>query len=554
MTWHLDTGAGAFNRQRRPGPASLEMGWARRASVLRLAAVTAACLAVGSAPALAQRTLTIAATSEPTSLDPHFHNTIANYATARQIFNALPDLSESRRQLDDRTWEFRLREGVRFHDGTPFEAEDVAFTLARPPTVPGSPSSFAHTVRGIAAVEVVDPRTVRVRAREPSPFLLNDVWNIMVLSRRVHAAATTADFDSGRLAVGTGPYRHVAYVPAERHEVAANPDFWGGRPPWDRVTTRYVADGNARLAALASGEVDLIDGVPAQEVPRLSNDPRFAVFGVDSVITVFLFPDAARERAPHVVDRQGRPLDRNPLAERRVRQALSLAVDRQGIVQRVLHGQGKPAEQFGPPGVAGRVPDMPPLPYDPAAARRLLAEAGYPEGFRLTIHGLRADFGGSEEVLEAIAEGFSSVGVETRSETVPAAAFGVRGNNREFAALLYSFSGGAIAPLRQLAMARNAETGAGPFNWQHYSNPMVEATLAEALRTTDDERRASLFAQAQRALAEDKGLIPVLYLRNNWAGRRDRVRYEPHRGGHTSAVFATPVDLTGGPGTRGGDR
>jgi peptide/nickel transport system substrate-binding protein len=508
-------------------------------------AIVLASLAFAAAPAHSQRTLTIAATSEPTSLDPHFHNTIANYATARQIFNPLPDLSESRRQLDDRTWEFRLREGVRFHDGTPIEAEDVAFSYSRAAAIKGSPASFASNVSAIAAVEVADPRTVRVRAREPSPFLLGDIFGVMVLSRRVHAGATTAGFDGGRLAIGTGPYRHVAYIPAERHEVAANPDFWGGRPPWDRVTTRYVAEGKARLAALTSGDVDLIDGVPSREVQRLSDDPRFAVFGVDSNITAFLFPDAARGQVPHVTDRQGRPLDRNPLADRRVREALSLAIDREGIVQRTLHGQGKPAEQFGPPGAAGRAPDMPPLPHDPAAARRLLAEAGYPEGFRLTIHGLRADFGESEEVLGAIAEEFSRIGVETRTETVPAAAFGRRGNNREFAAFLYTYSGGAVYPLRGLALTRNPGTGAGAFNWQHYSNPGVDAPMAEASRTMDAEQRTALIAQAQRALVEDKGLIPVLYLRNNWAGRRDRVRYEPHRGGHTSAVFTSPVDLSG---------
>ena len=128
----------------------------------------------------------------------------------------------------------------------------------------------------------------------------------------------TADFNSGRLAIGTGPYRHVSFTPNEQHEIARNPDYWGEPQPWDRVVTRYVPNAGARVATLLAGEVDLIDGVPYQDIPRLSSDPRIAVFGGDSITSVYMFPDSVREhRFLRVTGSEfNRPGPRSPAAIR----------------------------------------------------------------------------------------------------------------------------------------------------------------------------------------------------------------------------------------------
>ncbi|MBX6743331.1 MAG: ABC transporter substrate-binding protein [Acetobacteraceae bacterium] len=520
----------------------------RRLLLLATAALGMSC------PALAQdRTLTIGAQSAPSAMDPHFHSANNNNAILRQIFNPIvdfntrgelvPALAESWRAVDDRTWEFHLREGVRFHDGTPFEADDIAFTYARVPTVPNSPGPFTPSVRTVAGVEVVDSRTVRIRTREPNPFLDWDLSAVMLLSRRIHAGATTADFNSGRAMVGTGAYRHVSYALGERHEMVRNPDFWGGAVPWDRVVMRFIPNAGARVATLLSGDVDLIDFVPPQDVARLSADPRIAVFGVASQGTAYLFPDAMRDQAPFITDKQGRPLAQNPLRDRRVRQALSLAINRQAIVDRLLSGQGMPAEQFAAPSVADRAPDMPPPAFDPARARRLLAEAGYPDGFRMTIHGPNGWFAGDSDVMQAIAQGFSRIGVETRVEVLPPANFFTRATNRDFALFMTTYTSSIAAnTLRQVVMTKDPATGAGPFNRQHYSNPAVDAPLAEALRTMDPVRRRALTAQAMRATIEDAGVIPVFYLKVNWAGQKARVRYDPSPSWYTNALLATPAE------------
>jgi peptide/nickel transport system substrate-binding protein len=512
------------------------------------------CLILGlSGGAEAQRVLTIAAQSAPTAMDPHYHRANSNNAVLRHVFDGLVDydndgrvvsrLAEAWRAVDDTTWEFRLREGVRFHDGTPLAPDDIAFSFARLPNVPNSPGSFASVVRGVTGVTTIDARTIRITTREPVPLLDAELTAVLILSRRLHEGATTADFNAGRAMIGTGPYRFTAYEQGSRFEAARSPDFWGPAPPWDQVRMRFVANAASRVAALLSGDVDLIDGVPTQDLGRLAADPRVAVFTTDSNGTAYLFPDTVREQAPFVTDRQGRPLDRNPLRDRRVRQALSLALNRQAIVERVLEGQGTPAEQFAPPVTLGRAPDMPPIPNDLAVARRLLTEAGYPEGFRMTIHGPTGWFPGDVAVLQAIAQNFTRIGVETRVETLPTANFFTRATNRDFALFMTTYASNlAAVTLQQVVATRNPDAGLGPFNRQYYSNAAVDQPLVEALRTMDTPRRNALVAQSMRAVIEDVAVIPLFYLKVNWAGLRSRVRYDASPAWYTNALFATPAD------------
>ncbi len=509
-----------------------------------------------SSPALAQRTLTIGVQTPTTSLDPHYHNTTQNNATLGQVFERLfeltprrtlePRLAESLRALDANTWELKLREGVRFHDGTPFEAEDIAWTYARIPQVQNSPALFTVAVRPIVAIEVKDPRTVILRTREPTPSLPFDLASPVILSRRIHGAngpaPASSEFNSGRLAIGTGPYRLASYNHGDRIEFTRNETYWGPAEPWDRVVMRAIPQPGSRVAALLSGEVDMIDYVPSQDVARLERDAKLRVFSTDSISTVYLAPDAMRDTTPFAFDKEGRPLPRNPLADRRVREALSLAIPRQAIAERLYQGQARPADQFAAPAAEHRIENLPPLPFDQARARRLLAEAGYPEGFRLTVHGPVNFFPADDNILQAIAQGFSRIGVETQVQTLPGPTLFTRATNREFSLFITFFSSWfAINPIRQVVMTRDPVAGFGPFNRTRYSNPAVDGPAAEALVTMDEERRRALTNQAMAALMEDKGVIPVVVLRYAWAGRRDRVTYEASPGGWTTSLYAKPV-------------
>jgi len=517
----------------------------------RIAAAAMAALLVAS-PALAQRVLTIGAQTPPSALDPHFHNTQNNNQIARMVFEPLfeldnrirfqPRLARSMRPLDDLTWEVKLNTAARFHDGTPFEAEDIAFTFARVPTVPNSPALFTSAVRGITAVEVVDAETVLLRLREPNPLMRFDMTSPVILSRKIHGPAPqTADFNSGKLMIGTGPYRHVDYRQGERLELARNTEWYGPIEPWDRVVYRYIPQSGSRTAALLAGEVDLIDYVPVQDIPRLQQDARFAVFQIDSITLVYLAPDAMREASPFVTDRQGKPLPANPLADRRVREALSLAIPRQQIAERLYSGLASPADQFAAPGAEHRIEGSGPLPFDPARARALLAEAGYPQGFRLTLHGPNGFFPSDDNLLQAIAQGLTRIGIEAQVQALPPATLFTKATNRDFSIFMtYYSSYTSLIPLRNVVMTRNAELGHGAFNRQRYSNPAVDMPLAQALATMDEDRRRALTQQAMQALLDDKGLIPVINLKNAWAGRRDRVVYDPSPPNVTEPRLARP--------------
>jgi peptide/nickel transport system substrate-binding protein len=509
--------------------------------------------AAGAQSSPAGRTLTIGMGGVPTGYDPHYHSTNNNNAQLRQIFNPLIDidtqgrpfgvLAESWRVVDDLTWEFRLRDGIRFHDGTPFSPEDIAFTLARVPTIPNSPGPFTTQVRPISRVEIVDARTVRLHTAAPTPFLERDIAQVMMLSRTIHANAQLADFNAGRALVGTGAYRHVALSLGERHEIARNPNFWGDRPAWDRVVTRFVTNPGARSAALLAGDVDLIDAVPVTDVARLSSDPRLALFATDSNTTAFMFPDAARDNAPHITDKQGNPLATNPLRDRRVRQAISLAMPRDAIVERLMQGQGTPAEQIASRALPDRAPGMAALPTDVNRARALLREAGYPDGFRMTIHGPNGFIVGDADILQAVAQALTRIGIETRVEVIPPAPFFTRATAREFSFFFSTFTANTAAVmLRQVVMTRDPQQGLGAFNRGHYSSPAVDVPLAEALRTMDEGRRNALTAQAMRAAVDDLAVVPLMYVRVNWAGIRNKVRYDAHPSWFTNALLASPAE------------
>lgn len=515
--------------------------------------VCALSLSLCAGASQAQRSLTIAAQTPPSALDPHFHNTTNNSMMARQIFEPLfeldnnarpePRLATSLRRIDDLTWEVKLRQGVRFHDGTPFEAEDVAYTFARIPNVPNSPALFTPAVRTISRVEIVDAQTIRLHTREPNPLMHFDLAAPFILSRRSGPNPSTSDFNTGRLAVGTGPYRFVSYAQGERLELTRNATYWGPAQPWERVVIRFIPQAGSRMAALLTGEVDLIDYVPVQDVERLERDRRFRLFGVDSVTFVYLFPDSMREVSPHVTDRQGRPLLANPLADRRVREALSLAIPRETISTRLYQGLARPADQFAAPVAEHRLEGLPPLAHDPTRARELMAEAGFGDGFRMTIHGPNGFFPSDDNLLQALAQAFTRIGIETQVQALPPANLFTRATGREFSLFMTYFSSYlTINPMRQVVMTRNPDLGHGPFNRQRYSNPRMDAPLSQALVTMDDGRRRELTQLAARELLHDMGVIPIIYLRNVWAGRRDRVIYDPSPVNHTTATLARPAD------------
>lgn len=376
-----------------------------------------------AAPAMAQ-TLTIGSAAPVTTIDPHFHNVGPNNALTMHIFDRLverdgrarphPSLAVSWRVLSDTVWEFKLREGVTWHDGRPFTADDVVFTFSRVPNVPNSPGGFQGFLRAISRVEVVDDHTLRLHTRAPHPLMPLDLASVSIISRHAGEGAATEDYNSGRAAIGTGPYRLVSYSSGDRIEMARNDAWFGPAQPWTRVNYRIVNNDAARTAAMLAGDLDLIEQVPTSDLARLRRDPRVTVTEIPSLRTVYMAPDYSRDGGtPLVTDNAGQPLPVNPFKDARVRRALSMAINRDALVERVMEGAATSTAQWLPDGAFGYNAAVRPRAYDPDGAKRLLAEAGYPDGFRITMHTPNDRWPNDARLAQAVAQMWTRIGVRT---------------------------------------------------------------------------------------------------------------------------------------------
>src|SRR6266567_6210411 len=231
--------------------------------------------------------LTIGIGADVTAIDPHYHNVTPNNNVAAHIFDYLvlrderqrtiPGLAESWRTIDPVTWEFKLRRGVKFHDGSDFTAADVVASIERVPMVPNSPSPFTAYTKQIKEMIVVDPLTIRFRTATPYPLMPSDMTQVAIISKSA-AKATTEDFNSGKAAIGTGPYKLVRYAKGDRIELARFDGYWGGKTPWEKVTLRLLPSDAPRVAALLAGDVQAIENVPTSDAAHLRTDKRVSLY------------------------------------------------------------------------------------------------------------------------------------------------------------------------------------------------------------------------------------------------------------------------------------
>jgi peptide/nickel transport system substrate-binding protein len=504
----------------------------RRFAASLVAGLALQAIAAFAAVAADEREVTIGLGASVTSTDPHFHTLTTNTMMARHFFDSLiepdaqlvmhPGLAESWRPLDDTSWEIKLRRGVKFHDGSEFDAKDVVASFKRAPNVPNSPASFAIYLSAAKAIQVIDRYTIHILTDKPAPLLPNDLSNIMIIPARL-VDATTADFNAGTAMIGTGPFKFVEYVPGDHVTMVRNDAYWGDPPAWSKVTFRIITNAAARVAALRSGGLQMIDNVPTADIATLKRDPELRLSSTISNRVIYLHMDQWRAVTPFALDKAGRPLAANPFKDLRVRQALSKAINRQAIVDRVMEGQAIPAAQLLPDGFFGVSPDLAVERYDPEGARKLLAEAGYPDGFRLTVHGPNDRYINDDKVLQAVAQMFSRVGIETRVETMPWASYATRSGKLEFSMMLVGWgadTGETSSALRSFLATSDREKGMGTGNRGRYSNPGLDAVLEHALATVDDGAREKLLWQADEIAMRDVGVIPLHYEVSTWATRK----------------------------------
>jgi peptide/nickel transport system substrate-binding protein len=496
------------------------------------AVITATFVATTSLSAFAAD-IVIGRATEPSAIDPQFSRTGNNQMTADNMFETLlstdanlqmhPHLATKWTNTDDVTWEIMLRDDVTFHDGSPLTADDVIFSLDRTDKVPNSPAPFSDMVSSVESVEKIDDHKIRIKTKAPNPALMEQIGRVFIISKKAAENATLDDFNSGKATIGTGPYQFVSWKPAESLTLKAYPNYWGEKPDFENVEFRFIANNAARTAALLSGSVDLIDSVAPSDVQRLQTEGNLKVYPIESGRLVYLALNMRNDTAPGVVDASGKAIDPNPFRDVRVRQAISAMLDRGLLVDRILGGSGVPSAQVVPSVLGGHVADLKPAPADAAEAKRLLAEAGFPEGFGITLYSSNDRFPGDGEIAQAMGQLLARGGLKVNGvQTQPYNVYASAATKGEYGAFIFSL--GASTPnseasLRSLLQTYNAEEGTGGFNRMRYSNPAFDTALKSAMEEFDYDARMKKLEDATRIAMEDQAIVPLYFQKIYWASR-----------------------------------
>ncbi len=508
-------------------------------------AVFAAGFAAG--PVAAQE-LKVAMSSPPNSMDPHFYNLFSNINVSEHIFESLikmdadsriiPSLAESWKLIDNLTWEFKLRKDAKFHDGSDVTAEDVAWSIDRTSKIVNSPGKFDVYTKSIVSKTIVDPKTIRLITATPYPLMLSDLTSIFIVSKKATEGLSSDDFSSGKGMVGSGPFKFVSFARDDRVELVRNDQYWGTKPAWTKVTLRFIPQPATRVAALLAKDVDAIENVPTADLKRIRDSKDLNFFSKVSHRVIYLNLDQ-REKSPFVTDKDGNVLEKNPFRDQRVRDAMTIAINREAIKDRVMEGLSEPTSNMVPATLFGHVPELKVPKYDPDRAKKLLAEAGYPNGFGVTLHGPNNRYVNDEPILQAVASMWTRIGVPTKVAASPMADFASRVSIRrkEFSTWLLGWgaqTGEVSSPLRALTACENPEKGFGTNNGMSYCNPKADALLEQGLAEVDDAKRLKLFQEAVTMVIKDGAFMPIHQQVTTWAARKG-IDYVPRTDERTYA-------------------
>jgi len=490
-------------------------------------------LSSGLALATHAATLRIASAFDPQTMDPHAIALLYHTRVSVQIYEGLvnrdeqfrlePSLALSWQATGPTTWRFKLRPGVLFHDGTPFTADDAVFSIER---ALAPPSQRSFQLKGVKGVRKVDDLTIEFQLEAPDAVLPEKIWPLAMMSKAwciKHGVERAQDFNGKqetfavRNANGTGPFMLERYEPDIRTVLKRNPRWWGQggdkrNGNVDEVTLVAIRADATRLAALVSGEIDLVLDPPVQDVERLKREPAIKLLQVTDLGQQYLVFDVARDELADS-DVKGR----NPFKDLRVRRAVYHAINVELITQKVLRGLAAPTGAYLSPRVDGSPPELDKrLPYDPAKARALLAEAGYPSGFAVTLDCVNVPW--REAVCQAMTAMLTQVGIRATLRSSPTNQFfpKLSGATASFLEFGWTPNPDAWASLNALFRTWDA-SGLGTFNAGRYSNPKLD-TLIDNMRVEPDlTRRRAMVGVALRIVNDELPFVPLYRRTLTWA-------------------------------------
>jgi peptide/nickel transport system substrate-binding protein len=487
--------------------------------------VTAGLLALGATASQAE-TFRFSAAADVATLDPHAHTATSTTLLTRQIYEPLvmrgknlervPGLAESWEQVADDKWRLKLRADVSFHDGAPFTADDVVFSLMRSLD---QNSQFRVLSDSIKDAVKIDDLTVEVTTHGPDPIFLDRLTGIYIMDAEwsaQHDVKTPPNIAENQEsytllhANGTGPYRLVQREPGSLIRFARFEDWWGTQE--GNVTEaefRPIPSTPTRLASLLSGELDFVLDPAVQDVEQIDNREGFKVVTGAEARTMVFVMDVARDELLYS-DVKGK----NPFSDVRVRKALAQAIDIEALRTRIMRGLAEPTASLVHPSIAGYTPEADVrLPHDPEAAKELLREAGYPDGFSVTLDCPNNRYINDERVCLAVAAMWARIGVDARVNALPVSQFFSKVTQQDTSMYLmgwgtYTFD--AHGALHPMVMTRDRDSGNGLWNHGGASNPQMDALLNQIAVETDQEKRLEMLGEALK-LHNDEMMQIVLY-------------------------------------------
>lgn len=496
------------------------------------AALAAFCAA---APAADANTLRWGAPRDIASLDPYSFGDTFTLSVLNHVYEGLvrydanlkiePALAVRWETVTPTTWRFHLRRNVVFHNGNPFTADDVIASLTRV-SHPNSP--LRGNLPAYRSATKIDDHTVDIEVNGTYPLLLNDLTNIYIFDQEwLVANNATLPTDAGRgveghatgNANGTGPFIVESRRPDARTVFAVNPRWWDEhRHNLTRIELTPIASSATRVAAMLSGEIDFTNLAPLQDLPRLAAAPGVRVMQASELRTVFLVMN--QRETLHQSDIR----DRNPLRDRRVREALYRAIDADSLQRRVMRGLSRTTGSIIAPAIPGYAADLDErIPHDPARARALLAEAGYPNGFSFVFSCLNDGLVSEEEVCQAIAAMWSRIGVRPTLSIAPRAVETPKRVRGEFDIATLGWANepmiDAYSILVQVLHSRSGT--AGVFNWAGWGTPRIDALTQAAAVEMDNARRIALMTEALRIVRDEILFIPLHQQPMAWAARQN---------------------------------
>jgi peptide/nickel transport system substrate-binding protein len=499
-------------------------------SAVAFAALGAFSLAAGAV------TLKIANQGDALSLDPHSLNESLQISVNENVYESLttrgktfklePQLATAWKQTAPTVWHFDLRKNVQFHDGTPFTADDVIFSYER---AKGEGSDMKSYVGVIKEIKKLNDHSIDVVTSTPFPILPELFTHFNIMSKKwCEANQATRPVDRRKgienaasfRANGTGPYRVRERQPNVRTTFVRNGNYWGKvEGNVDEVIFNVIGNEATRVAALVSGEIDVMEPVPVQDIERIKATPNLKVLQGPELRVIFLGMDQKRDELQF-----SNVKGKNPFKDKRVRQAFYQAIDIDGIKRSVMRGASTPIAEMFPPQVNGFAPDLAKrLPYDPAASKKLLAEAGYPQGFEVTLNCPNDRYVNDGAICQAVAANLARVGVKIKLEVETKGTYFPKILRRDTSFYMLGWTSSTVDAHNVLypIMASPGEGGRGQFNLGSYSNPRIDELTEKIGSETDQKKRNEMIHEAIKIHEDDIGHIPLHQQALNWGAKKN---------------------------------